>query len=171
LNPSQGAFRRKAPPEVPDNISVETPEQYVDRMIETIRYYLDVGYYTEALYLLTDLKATNEKGLARETIAALENELDKLYSPEKENSVYNSDVLRCVKDFTGKYGYIDQNGVFVIPARFDRAYEFSEGLALVFEGNERFFINREGEKVIYFKPEEKMEIRAGFNSGLVSMAT
>lgn len=150
---------------------METPEQYVDRMIETIRYYLDVGYYTEALYLLTDLKATNEKGLARETIAALENELDKLYSPEKENSVYNSDVLRCVKDFTGKYGYIDQNGVFVIPARFDRAYEFSEGLALVFEGNERFFINREGEKVIYFKPEEKMEIRAGFNSGLVSMAT
>lgn len=166
IESSSGARRKKSGPDVPDNISLETPEQYVDRMIENIRYYMDIGYYSEALYFLSDLKETNEKGLCLETIAELEKELNSLYSPEKENSVYNSDVLRCVKDFTGKYGYIDQNGEFVIPAKFDRAYEFSEGLALVIQDDERFFINRKGETVICFKPEEKMEIRTGFSSGL-----
>ena len=165
LNPSQGALKKKSPP-VPDNISVETPEQYVDRMIEDIRYYMDGGYYTESLYFLSDLKAANEKGLGLETIIELEKELNRLYSPEKENSCYNTDVLRCVKDFTGKYGYIDQNGIFVIPAKFDQAYEFSQGLALVIQDDERFFINRKGETEIYFKPEEKIDIRGSFKSGL-----
>jgi hypothetical protein len=45
---------------------------------------------------------------------------------------------------TGEYSYIDQNGEFVIPAKFDRTDGFSKGLALVIQDNESFFSNRKG---------------------------
>jgi hypothetical protein len=153
-------------PALPGNLLAESPKDYVDRMIETIRYFVDSGYYTEASFLLSDLKKTNEPGLNGGAVAELETKLNSLYSPEKENSWYNSDVLIKAKDFTGKYGYIDSTGKFAVEAKYDQAEEFAEGLALVKIGDQKLFINRKGETVIQFKPEERVDIRSGFNSGL-----
>ncbi len=153
-------------PALPNSLAAETPKEYVDRMIETIRYFVDGGYYTEASFLLSDLKKTNEQGLNGGAVSELETKLNSLYSPEKENSWYNSDVLIKVKDFTGKYGYIDSTGTFTIEAKYDQAEEFAEGLALVKIGDQKLFINRKGETAIQFKPEEKVDIRSGFDSGL-----
>jgi WG containing repeat len=46
-----------------------------------------------------------------------------------------SEGLACVNVYeTGMYGYINKKGEFVIPAKYTRAQEFSEGLAWVVEG-------------------------------------
>jgi hypothetical protein len=160
------AIDRDKPPALPNNISVETPKDYVERMVENIRYYIDIGYYNEAIYLLNDLNATNQEGFNKDIIVELQNKLGSLYSPEKENSFYNSDVLVKAKDFTGKYGYIDSAGKFVIEAKYDTAEEFSDGMAWVRINGNSFFINRKGDTVIQFKPEQKIEIKSSFNSGL-----
>jgi hypothetical protein len=47
----------------------------------------------------------------------------------------------------GKCGYLDPGGREVIPCRWDDAASFSEGRALVCSGGERFFIDREGERI------------------------
>ncbi len=53
--------------------------------------------------------------------------------------------LAPVKDFaTGKWGYIDLGGSYVIPPQFDQAYSFSDGLAGVEVGNRRGFILPDG---------------------------
>jgi hypothetical protein len=160
------AINRDKPPALPNNISIETPRDYVERMVENIRYYIDIGYYNEATYLLNDLNATNQEGLNKDAISELQNKLGSLYSPEKENSFYNSDVLVKAKDFTGKYGYIDSTGKFVIEAKYDTAEEFSDGMAWVRINGNSFFINRKGDSVIQFKPEQKIEVKSSFNSGL-----
>ena len=46
-----------------------------------------------------------------------------------------------------RYGFIDTNGVQVIPPRYSRARPFSDGLAFVDKGK-RGFINKKGEQVI-----------------------
>jgi DNA-binding transcriptional regulator/RsmH inhibitor MraZ len=45
-------------------------------------------------------------------------------------------------------GYIDETGRMVIPARFDAAFDFSEGLAYVESKGTGAFINRQGQTVI-----------------------
>ncbi len=47
-----------------------------------------------------------------------------------------------------KFGYIDEHGTVIIPARFNAVEEFSEGLANVREGGYYGYINPEGEWVI-----------------------
>ncbi|MFA0964576.1 WG repeat-containing protein [Roseivirga sp. BDSF3-8] len=47
----------------------------------------------------------------------------------------------------GLYGYIDPKGEVVIPARYSEANAFSEGLALVRQGDKQGFINGRGEWV------------------------
>ena len=162
-----GINRNKKPP-LPENISLETPKDYTDRMIETISYYIDIGYYIEASYLLNDLKSNNESGLNKGAITELQNRLNGLNTPDSEHSLYNSDILRVVKHFNGKYGYIDNNGNFVIEAKFDKADDFFEGLALVRIEKHYYFINRKGETVIDMDPdnENKTDIKSDFNSGL-----
>lgn len=157
---------RDKPPALPASLLLETSQEYVDRMVDIIRYYTDMGYYNEASYLLNDLSATNPDGLNKEAITELQNKLNGLYSPEKENSFYNSDVLVKAKDFTGKYGYIDSTGKFVIEAKYDTAEEFADGMAWVRINGKSFFINRKGEAAIQFKPEQKIEVKSSFNSGL-----
>lgn len=48
----------------------------------------------------------------------------------------------------GKYGYINRQGEVVIPPIYDNAQEFSEGLALVKLGEEAFWIDETGAKVL-----------------------
>lgn len=145
-------------------LSQETDAEYTVRMIDTIKGFMDQGYYSEASYLLSDLSKITTQGEVEE----LQNKLNGLYSPEKENSFYNTDVMIPAKDFTGKYGYIDSTGNFVIPSKFDKADYFHEGLALVEIDKKQAFINRKGEIAIQLTAPEKMEIeiRGGFHSGL-----
>ena len=63
-----------------------------------------------------------------------------------------------------KFGYIDRNGVIVIPAQFKRAENFSDGLARVMIGEKSGFIDRNGKIVIPIKFDEN---RVGdFSEGL-----
>jgi hypothetical protein len=48
----------------------------------------------------------------------------------------------------GKYGYMDGNCRMAVPARFDGAFEFTEGLAAVKAGDEWGYIDRSGQFVI-----------------------
>lgn len=50
--------------------------------------------------------------------------------------------------FGDKWGYIDDKGTVVIPARFDKCRSFSEGYALVQEGKSIYFIDKKGNKAI-----------------------
>lgn len=50
--------------------------------------------------------------------------------------------------YGGKWGYIDDKGNIVIPARFDECRSFSEGYALVKEDREIYFIDKKGNKAI-----------------------
>lgn len=48
----------------------------------------------------------------------------------------------------GLFGYLDDQGHEVIPARFQKAAAFSEGWALVQEGGKQFFIDAQGQPVL-----------------------
>ena len=50
--------------------------------------------------------------------------------------------------FTGKWGFIDENGEEVIPCVYDFSYDFSEGLAPVKRDGKGGYVNRDGEIVI-----------------------
>jgi hypothetical protein len=55
-------------------------------------------------------------------------------------------------DFGNKgMGYIDKTGKVVIPARFDTACAFRDGLAMVKEGRTWGFIDKTGQMVIEYK--------------------
>lgn len=70
--------------------------------------------------------------------------------------------LSVVKDFsTGKFGYIDRSGQLVIPAIYDSALHFSEGLAYVKMGGKVSFINTKGDLILPFQYEEIWEFRYG----------
>jgi len=55
-------------------------------------------------------------------------------------------LLMAEKD--GKTGYINRMGQPVLPPVYDKAQEFSEGLALVMQGEAAFWIDEDGTKVI-----------------------
>lgn len=79
-----------------------------------------------------------------------------------------SDGLACVKvAATGKYGFIDKRGRLVIPANFERAGDFSEGLAPVLVNKLWGFIDRSGKTVI---PPRYLSVRP-FSDGLAAAVT
>ncbi len=57
-----------------------------------------------------------------------------------------SEGLASVKK-EGKWGYINRHNEVRIPFRFNRAYNFQSGVAVVVEGNDRFFIDKQGKAV------------------------
>ncbi|HET9218791.1 MAG TPA: WG repeat-containing protein [Terriglobia bacterium] len=54
-----------------------------------------------------------------------------------------SDPLYLFND-NGKWGYLDRNGAILIPAEFDAAADFFEGLAPVTRGDVKGYINASG---------------------------
>ena len=50
-------------------------------------------------------------------------------------------------NINGKWGYIDKSGTLVIPARYDDAWDFSEGLAHVNLNGRWFYIDKNGNEV------------------------
>ncbi len=50
-------------------------------------------------------------------------------------------------DTGGKWGYIDKKGEIVIAAQYDMVYSFIEGKAVVKLGNEKFYIDKNGNRI------------------------
>ena len=66
---------------------------------------------------------------------------------------------------SSKFGFVNHEGDFKIPAIFDFAFPMSEGIARVMHGNEVAFINKEGERV-----GDRTYLAAGdFSEGLASV--
>lgn len=64
-----------------------------------------------------------------------------------------------------KYGFINSDGIIVIPASFDRAESFSEGLALVKLNEKAGYLKKDGQYAI----EPKFESGGKFSNGLASI--
>ncbi|WP_055107966.1 WG repeat-containing protein [Paenibacillus ihumii] len=73
----------------------------------------------------------------------------------------NSEFYRFSRE--GKYGYMNKEGEIFIEALYDEASPFSEGVALVNRGNESYFINYNGERVLENKDYKPLEV---FSDGL-----
>lgn len=61
--------------------------------------------------------------------------------------------LGAFEDMTGEsapalYGYIDQNGEWKVPMKYDEAYYFNNGMACVVKEGQYGYINENGEEVI-----------------------
>ncbi len=68
----------------------------------------------------------------------------------------------AVVEVNRKQGYINQSGEFVIAAQFDRAYEFSDGLARVRRMDGRYgFINKQGGNETGFEYDDATDFRNG----------
>ena len=65
--------------------------------------------------------------------------------PRFQNVVSFSEGLAPVQTSTGKWGYINQNNIFVIPARFEEAKEFKGNRAAAKLNGKWGFINKRGE--------------------------
>ena len=55
------------------------------------------------------------------------------------------------KGFTMKWGYIDRTGKLVIPAEFESASSFSEGLGAINQCDQGFFVDKTGKKIVLGK--------------------
>jgi bifunctional DNA-binding transcriptional regulator/antitoxin component of YhaV-PrlF toxin-antitoxin module len=75
--------------------------------------------------------------------------------------------LKCIPVKEGEYwGFIDQSGKMVIAPQFKKAYNFSEGLAVVQVTDDKFgFINEKGE----FKIPAEYREASGFSEGLANV--
>lgn len=79
-----------------------------------------------------------------------------------------SNGLACVKHAkTGRYGFIDKLGHLVIPANFERAGDFCEGMAPVLVNKLWGFIDKSGQMVI---PARYLSVRP-FSDGLAAAIT
>lgn len=91
------------------------------------------------------------------------NVLDYQY---KQNSFILDKDLNPVKNDDNKYGYMDNEGNLIIPYKYDRAFDFSEGLALVYSIKNRIdyygYIDEQGNEVIPLQ----YEFGESFSQGL-----
>lgn len=63
-----------------------------------------------------------------------------------EVSKFNNGLAKIKQN--GKYGFIDVNGVLVIPITYDFAFDFSENFCAVELNNEWFYINKLNQRII-----------------------
>jgi len=84
----------------------------------------------------------------------------------KQNSFILDKNLNPVKNDDIKYGYMDNEGNLIIPYKYDRAFDFSEGLALVYSKKNRIdyygYIDEQGNEVIPLQ----YEFGESFSQGL-----
>lgn len=66
---------------------------------------------------------------------------------------------------SGRWGYVDEGGTWVIPAQFEKAFRFSEGLAPVRTDEGYGFIDEHGDYVI----EPRFAYAYGFSEGLAKV--
>lgn len=89
----------------------------------------------EADRIIAATKKINEQ---KRTVLLKENK-------ETKPEIPNDAVLRVAKDKGGTYGYIDEIGTLVIEPKYDMAYPFKNGKALVSLSNKWMYINMRGE--------------------------
>lgn len=75
------------------------------------------------------------------------NGLRVMIEPQFDDVFSFKDGLACV-EIDEKFGYINSEGTFVIPAEYECALSFSEGLACVFIDEKAGYINKENQIVI-----------------------
>lgn len=80
---------------------------------------------------------------------------------EYDGEVYESLVYQ--------YGFIDQTGAEVIAPQYSRAENFSDGLALVYEGNRAHFIDKTGARVSIKMEYPCYVFGTGFHNGLFAV--
>jgi hypothetical protein len=73
----------------------------------------------------------------------------------------NAEGLCKVKDQSGKYGFVDQQGALVIACTFDETGRFSEGLAQVQKNGTWGYIDKTGALVIPFSFQSSLAFRQG----------
>lgn len=74
------------------------------------------------------------------------------------------DILRRERDENGKYGFVDSDEDWIIPPKFDKVWEFKDGIALVLEGDKYGYIKKDGSYLI----EPKYEDADSFSNGFAS---
>ena len=78
--------------------------------------------------------------------------------------------LKYFRDNYGKYGYKDQSGKIVVEPKYDRAYNFSEGLAMVELNKKWGFIDEKGKEIAYDNILGfKYDYVLGFSEGLAAV--
>ena len=80
-----------------------------------------------------------------------------------QSTVKAQDMLYPFSE-NGKYGYINKTGKVVLPAQFEYAEKFYEGLAVVKQGGKRGFIDATGKMVIPALYDQKID--GYFSEGL-----
>lgn len=103
----------------------------------------------------------NEKKMAKEYLLSTKD--GSMLGPFVRVYGFKSKGL-CAVEFPGdgKMCYIDINGNKMIPALFDEAYPFEDGLALVENNNKCYYVNLEGKTVL----EPEFEDFGSFSEGL-----
>lgn len=91
-----------------------------------------------------------------------DNELGKTVKITSANSTSNEPSLYLIKR-TGKCGYINNKGEIVIQPQFEEAYDFSEGLARIFDKTSRkyAYIDSTGNQITEFKFTDAMDFSDG----------
>jgi len=73
------------------------------------------------------------------------------------------DAAGSRKGFTMKWGYIDKTGKMVIPAEFESAAPFSDGLGAINQCDEGFFVDKTGKKIVLGKFSQVSPFGAGLS--------
>lgn len=108
-----------------------------------------------------DARGLNDTDKQLKTSASTESALQQADKPDDK-------VLALVAFPEGKFGYIDLQGKTVIQPKFDYAYSFSEGLAVVKFGEQVGCIDADGKVVI---PYGKFQFVGPFSEGLALAIT
>lgn len=91
--------------------------------------------------------------------ALYRNLWEELRTSPFELGAFNNGLARIYSQQTGRWGYINKQGQFVIPAKFSEAEDFSEGLAVVkttVDNRQRYiYINIKGQQTISMSFGEK----------------
>ena len=112
------------------------------------------------LATVREIPKNARKAQMKQFLAYQRNEEEEVTEEAKaDEEIY----LRGKMGDNGKYGYVDENGIFVIEPKFDRVYfSFDEGLASVYINNKCGFIDKNGNFVI----EPKFDDACNFSEGL-----
>jgi hypothetical protein len=102
----------------------------------------------------------------------LAGEFSEGLAPVEIGGRYEEFGERLRRHIPGKWGYIDKTGKVIIPAKFNFADEFSEGLARVRIGDKYGYINRAGQVVVEPKYDFSSNEKgcSSFSEGLACIA-
>lgn len=149
----------------------QTAFNSIDVFSEGVAYAYDdhnaLGYVNSELNPITDFKKGRYGRSFSEGFAPMSDQLPHLNYIDKEGKIAFSftggtfsekelkkeedlakmDIHKFSEDLAAvkqnnKWGYINKNGEWVIPAKYQKVTRFSEGTAAVLQGNEWFFINK-----------------------------